>query len=48
LAILKEAANNPKIQVGYRSQGDQHVQTILDTVGRNKLGIALLKPYQKN
>lgn len=48
LAILKEAANNPK----YKSDTDQGkavnlYQTILDTVGRNKLGITPLKPYLK-
>jgi endothelin-converting enzyme/putative endopeptidase len=48
LAILKEAANNPK----YKSDTDQGkainmYKTILDTVGRNKLGIAPLKPYLK-
>ncbi|WP_016988361.1 M13 family metallopeptidase [Flavobacterium sp. ACAM 123] len=48
LAILKEAATNPK----YKSDTDQGkainlYKTILDTVGRNKLGIAPLKPYLK-
>lgn len=48
LAILKEAANNPK----YKSETDQGkainlYKTILDTVGRNKLGITPLKPYLK-
>ncbi|HEU0136090.1 MAG TPA: M13 family metallopeptidase, partial [Flavobacterium sp.] len=45
LAILKEAANNPK----YKSDTDQGkaanlFKTILDTVGRNKRGIAPIKP----
>jgi endothelin-converting enzyme/putative endopeptidase len=48
LAILKEAANNPK----YKSDTDQGkainmYKTILDTVGRNKLGITPIKPYLK-
>ena len=48
LAILKEAATNPK----YKSDTDQGkainlYKTILDTVGRNKLGITPLKPYLK-
>jgi endothelin-converting enzyme/putative endopeptidase len=48
LAILKEAANNPK----YKSNTDQGkainmYKTILDTVGRNKLGITPIKPYLK-
>ncbi|MBC5837469.1 M13 family metallopeptidase [Flavobacterium muglaense] len=48
LAILKEAVNNPK----YKSDTDQGkavnlYKSILDTVGRNKLGIAPLKPYLK-
>ncbi|MGO4817251.1 M13 family metallopeptidase [Flavobacterium sp. W22_SRS_FP1] len=48
LAILKESANNPK----YKSDTDQGkainlYKSILDTVGRNKLGIAPLKPYLK-
>ncbi|MCG9791818.1 M13 family metallopeptidase [Flavobacterium algicola] len=48
LIILKEALNNPK----YNSTTDQGkaiglYQTILDTVGRNKMGIAPLKPYLK-
>ena len=46
LAILKEAAANPK----YTSSTDQGKAvglylTILDTVNRNKQGIAPLKPY---
>jgi predicted metalloendopeptidase len=46
LAILKEATTNPS----YKSNTDQGkavnlYQTILDTVGRNKAGIAPLKPY---
>ena len=46
LAILKEATTNP----AYKSNTDQGkavnlYQTILDTVGRNKAGIAPLKPY---
>jgi endothelin-converting enzyme/putative endopeptidase len=46
LAILKEAATNPK----YKSDTDQGkainlYKTILDTLGRNKLGITPLKPY---
>ena len=46
LAILKEATTNPS----YNSNTDQGkavnlYQTILDTVGRNKAGIAPLKPY---
>lgn len=46
LAILKEAASNPK----YTSDTDQGkatnlYKTIIDTLGRNKLGIAPLKPY---
>lgn len=48
LAILKESVNNPK----YKSNTDQGkainlYKSILDTVGRNKLGIAPLKPYLK-
>ncbi|EIA09873.1 M13 family metallopeptidase [Flavobacterium frigoris] len=48
LAILKESVNNPK----YKSSTDQGkainlYKSILDTVGRNKLGIAPLKPYLK-
>jgi putative endopeptidase len=48
LAILKEAAVNPS----YKSNTDQGkainlYKTILDTVGRNKLGITPLKPYLK-
>ena len=48
LAILKEAANNPV----YKSNTDQGkainlYKTMLDTVSRNKLGIAPLKPYLK-
>jgi endothelin-converting enzyme/putative endopeptidase len=48
LAILKEAVNNPK----YKSDTDQGkainlYKTVLDTVGRNKMGIAPLKPYLK-
>jgi putative endopeptidase len=48
LAILKESANNPK----YKSDTDQGkainlYKSILDTVGRNKLGISPLKPYLK-
>lgn len=48
LAILKEAVANPK----YKSNTDQGkavnlYRTILDTVGRNKAGIAPLKPYLK-
>jgi putative endopeptidase len=48
LGILKEAATNPK----YKSDTDQGkainlYKTILDTVGRNKLGITPLKPYLK-
>jgi endothelin-converting enzyme/putative endopeptidase len=48
LAILKEAATNPK----YKSDTDQGkainlYKTILDTVGRNELGISPLKPYLK-
>ena len=48
LAILKDAVNNPK----YKSDTDQGkainlYKSILDTVGRNKLGIAPLKPYLK-
>jgi endothelin-converting enzyme/putative endopeptidase len=48
LAILKEAATNPK----YKSDTDQGkainlYKTILDTIGRNKLGITPLKPYLK-
>ena len=48
LAILKEAVNNPK----YKADTDQGkainlYKSILDTVGRNKLGIAPLKPYLK-
>ena len=48
LAILKEAANNP----AYKSNTDQGkainlYKTMLDTVSRNKLGIAPLKPYLK-
>jgi putative endopeptidase len=48
LAILKESVNNPK----YKSDTDQGkainlYKSILDTVGRNKLGIAPLKPYLK-
>ncbi len=48
LAILKESANNPK----YKSDTDQGkainlYKSILDTVGRNKLGITPLKPYLK-
>jgi predicted metalloendopeptidase len=47
LAILKEAATNPK----YKSDTDQGkainlYKTILDTIGR-KLGITPLKPYLK-
>jgi putative endopeptidase len=46
LAILKEASTNAK----YKSNTDQGkainlFKTILDTVGRNKAGIAPLKPY---
>ena len=46
MAILKEAAKDPK----YKSNTDQGkavnlFKTILDTVGRNKMGIAPLKPY---
>jgi endothelin-converting enzyme/putative endopeptidase len=45
---LKEAATNPK----YKSDTDQGkainlYKTILDTIGRNKLGITPLKPYLK-
>jgi putative endopeptidase len=48
LAILKESVNNPK----YKSDTDQGkainlYKSILDTVGRNKLGIGPLKPYLK-
>jgi endothelin-converting enzyme/putative endopeptidase len=48
MAILKEAATNPK----YKSDTDQGkainlYKTILDTIGRNKLGITPLKPYLK-
>ena len=48
LAILKEAVNNPK----YKSDTDQGkainlYKSILDTVGRNKLGLSPLKPYLK-
>jgi endothelin-converting enzyme/putative endopeptidase len=48
LAILK----NPK-QPKYKSDTDQGkainlYKSILDTVGRNKLGIAPLKPYLKD
>ncbi|CAM4007267.1 M13 family metallopeptidase [Flavobacterium sinopsychrotolerans] len=48
LAILKEATTNPI----YKSNTDQGkainlYKSILDTVGRNKLGIAPLKPYLK-
>jgi putative endopeptidase len=48
LAILKEASKNPK----YKSNTDQGkaialYNTILDTVGRNKRGIAPLQPYLK-
>ena len=48
LAILKEASKNPK----YKSNTDQGkaialFNTILDTVGRNKRGIAPLQPYLK-
>jgi endothelin-converting enzyme/putative endopeptidase len=48
LAILKEAATNPI----YKSATDQGkainlYKTILDTLGRNKLGITPLKPYLK-
>lgn len=48
LAILKESVNNPK----YKSNTDQGkainlYKSILDTVGRNKLGITPLKPYLK-
>jgi putative endopeptidase len=46
LAILNEAAKNPK----YKSNTDQGkainmYKTAMDTVGRNKNGIAVLKPY---
>lgn len=46
LEILAEAAKNPK----YKSNTDQGkavnlYKTILDTVGRNKLGLSPLKPY---
>ncbi|MFA9195661.1 M13 family metallopeptidase [Flavobacterium sp. FBOR7N2.3] len=46
LEILKAAAKNPK----YKSDTDQGkavalFNTIMDTVGRNKNGLALLKPY---
>jgi putative endopeptidase len=46
LAILKEAAKNPK----YKSNTDQGkainlYSTIMDTIARNKQGIAPLKPY---
>ena len=48
MAILKEAVNNPK----YKADTDQGkainlYKTVLDTVGRNKMGIAPLKPYLK-
>lgn len=48
MAILKEASKNPK----YKSNTDQGkavnlFNTILDTVGRNKRGIAPLQPYLK-
>jgi putative endopeptidase len=48
LAILKEASKNPK----YKSDTDQGkavalFNTILDTVGRNKKGIAPIQPYLK-
>ncbi|UFH36333.1 M13 family metallopeptidase [Flavobacterium acetivorans] len=48
LAILKEAVTNPV----YKSNTDQGkainlYKTILDTVGRNKLGVTPLKPYLK-
>ena len=48
LAILKEASKDPK----YKSNTDQGkaialFNTILDTVGRNKRGIAPLQPYLK-
>lgn len=46
LAILKEASNNPK----FKSNTDEGraislFKTIMDTVARNKAGIAPLKPY---
>ncbi|WP_284650892.1 M13 family metallopeptidase [Flavobacterium terrisoli] len=46
LAILKEAANNPK----YKSNTDQGkavnlFKSIMDTVARNKQGIGPIKPY---
>jgi putative endopeptidase len=48
LAILKEASKDPK----YKSNTDQGkaialFNTILDTVGRNKKGVAPLKPFLK-
>ncbi|OXG05600.1 endothelin-converting enzyme/putative endopeptidase [Flavobacterium araucananum] len=48
MSILKEASKNPK----YKSDTDQGkavnlFSTILDTVGRNKAGIAPLAPYFK-
>ncbi|WP_394775034.1 M13 family metallopeptidase [Flavobacterium sp.] len=48
MSILKEASQNPK----YKSDTDQGkavnlFSTILDTVGRNKVGIAPLQPYFK-
>lgn len=48
LAILKEAASNPK----YKSDTDQGkavnlYKTYLDTITRNKLGVAPLKPFLK-
>jgi putative endopeptidase len=48
MAILKDASKNPK----YKSNTDQGkavnlFNTVLDTVGRNKRGVAPLQPYLK-
>ncbi|WP_337967871.1 M13 family metallopeptidase [uncultured Flavobacterium sp.] len=48
MAILKDASKNPK----YKSSTDQGkavnlFNTVLDTVGRNKRGVAPLQPYLK-
>jgi predicted metalloendopeptidase len=44
LAILKEAATNLTNQIQIK---ENLYKSILDTVGRNKMGIAPLKPFLK-
>jgi predicted metalloendopeptidase len=43
---LKEAATNPKSDTD-QGKAINLYKTILDTIGRNKLGITPLKPYLK-